>query len=387
MAIQVTPTLDKANLAQLLQQSGYMDDEKFNILSEVVKKKEKQQLMSQAEEFVDQTGVGAAKAMLDVNAQVRDIPNQVQSSDNEALALLKQVIEQQNANKSPAPEMKKFGIFSETPANYKTRLEAEKLKRELEGGFVDIGEKATAMTAFAKLKEEDRKGKEFEQMKPFMDRAFKKSGIGSTEGLDPSQASAAAEAIGFDPEIKNISPAGATIDFDTQKEIVARSMELGKEFIKDKVVDEYRTINTQVGTMDSLLKNALSGDAQSMVAIDQALITTFNKINDPTSVVRESEYARTTGDLSLENRFKGALEKLNKGGAGLTNMDRQALVDGAKVIANSRGKQFNDAYDRYGKIAKKAKADGTIVFGDMKQHKELYTSYQIAAEKKRRGIK
>ena len=63
-------------------------------------------------------------------------------------------------------------------------------------------------------------------------------------------------------------------------------------------------------------------------------------MTDPTSVVRESEYARTPENVPIINRMFGAIDKLKSGGAGLTNADREALVIGAKIVANERGKRF-----------------------------------------------
>jgi hypothetical protein len=49
----------------------------------------------------------------------------------------------------------------------------------------------------------------------------------------------------------------------------------------------------------------------------QAVLVTFQKILDPTSVVRESEYARSAAGLAVLDRMAGSLERLAKGGAGV----------------------------------------------------------------------
>jgi hypothetical protein len=56
-------------------------------------------------------------------------------------------------------------------------------------------------------------------------------------------------------------------------------------------------------------------------APSQAMLVTFQKLLDPTSVVRESEYARSGEGSSLRNRIEGAYDKLNRGGAGVTVED------------------------------------------------------------------
>ena len=63
-----------------------------------------------------------------------------------------------------------------------------------------------------------------------------------------------------------------------------------------------------------------------MVAGSQAVLVTFQKILDPTSVVRESEYARSSSGLSVIERIKGATEKLGKGGAGVSVQELETFA-------------------------------------------------------------
>ena len=131
------------------------------------------------------------------------------------------------------------------------------------------------------------------------------------------------------------------------KEEAARAFDLRKEFQAIPQVKDFQIIKNQVSSMDALLNQVKLGDGKSALALDQGLITMFNKITDPTSVVRESEYDRTPKNLSLVNRFQGAIQKLDKGGAGLTQEDRESLVFGAKVIADSRGSAYNEVLSNY----------------------------------------
>jgi len=50
----------------------------------------------------------------------------------------------------------------------------------------------------------------------------------------------------------------------------------------------------------------------------QAIITAFNKILDPTSVVRESEYDRVAGGQALVDQLRGKVDNVLAGGAGVT---------------------------------------------------------------------
>lgn len=147
------------------------------------------------------------------------------------------------------------------------------------------------------------------------------------------------------------------------------STKIREEFINRPEVKEYITVNTSVKSMDSLLKNAKSGNIQNKVALDQALVTMYNKLTDPNSVVRESEYARTAGNLPLMNRFSGALEKVQKGGAGLTDSDRDALVWGAKVIADERGKTYSDTLKSYTDLSNQYGIEPSLITRGLPEHK------------------
>lgn len=145
------------------------------------------------------------------------------------------------------------------------------------------------------------------------------------------------------------------------------SFDLRKEFQSIQQVKDYQTIKNQVSSMDALIKNL--SDKNNRLALDQGLITLFNKITDPQSVVRESEYERTPSNLALANRFSGAFEKLVKGGAGLTNDDRKALVFGAKIIADSRGNEYNQLVDNYEGLAKEFGVKPSNVTSGLGRHK------------------
>lgn len=170
-------------------------------------------------------------------------------------------------------------------------------------------------------------------------------------------------------DIKFENPLGLS----RQRQNFLDTSRLRDEFINRPEVKEYVNINTQVGSMDALLNSAKQGNIQNKVALDQGLITMFNKLTDPNSVVRESEYARTPQNLPLANRFTGALQKLQSGGAGLTDSDREALVWGAKVIANERGRTYNSALDRYTSLGNRYGFDQELATGGLLPHQE----YQV----------
>lgn len=173
---------------------------------------------------------------------------------------------------------------------------------------------------------------------------------------------------GFGTQVSGGGPRGARYTVDTPADQFTRASKIREEFINRPEVKDYVMINTNVKSMDSLLKKAKEGGMNNKVSLDQGLITMYNKLTDPSSVVRESEYARTPENLPLVNRFNGAFQKIEQGGAGLTDSDREALVWGAKVIADERGKTFNEARAAYKDLSKDAKVKESSVLRDFKEH-------------------
>ena len=76
----------------------------------------------------------------------------------------------------------------------------------------------------------------------------------------------------------------------------------------------HRELTRQAANMKLGLDAAKAGD---MAAGSQAVLVTFQKILDPTSVVRESEYARSAAGQSAMNQIQGFYERLATGGAGV----------------------------------------------------------------------
>lgn len=99
------------------------------------------------------------------------------------------------------------------------------------------------------------------------------------------------------------------------------------------------------------------------IASDQALITLFNKLTDPNSVVRESEYARMALNMPLTNAILGKAQKIMSGGAGLTNAERQQIVDMAKMMKQAYQEQFDIVAMEYEDYAKKYDIDPELVIG------------------------
>lgn len=97
-------------------------------------------------------------------------------------------------------------------------------------------------------------------------------------------------------------------------------------------VKEARTIGKQV----ELMNRAWESYDQNPNAASQGILVTFQKILDPTSVVRESEYARTFDGQALMDQMAGYVERLKQGGSGVP----RAQLEGFKRLAE----QFAQGY-------------------------------------------
>jgi len=134
-------------------------------------------------------------------------------------------------------------------------------------------------------------------------------------------------------------------------DVIKNEMSLRKEFNELQEVKEYSTINTKVRQMDRLVKSLKTDPEKSRIGIQQAVITIFNKMTDPQSVTRESEYLRTPEGQALLARVQGGIMKMQKGGAGLTDRDIVTLVSDAKLLANVSGEIFQGKKSFYDKLA------------------------------------
>lgn len=211
-----------------------------------------------------------------------------------------------------------------------------------------------------------------EQQKKSMEQfnALEKSGYTIKRKITSSDGKLKVEAEAIDPTASN-----ADLLKQKREERLATQYELNNatklrtEFINRPEVKDFITVNTNVNAMQSLLDKAIATkDKQNYVAIDQGLITMYNKLTDPQSVVRESEYARTPENLPTVNRIVGAVEKLKAGGAGLTDDDRKALVEGAKIILKERSSPYNSALQEYTDLSLQYGLDPTMVNRGMKPY-------------------
>lgn len=129
---------------------------------------------------------------------------------------------------------------------------------------------------------------------------------------------------------------------------------LRKEFNALEEVKQFKSLKPQFLKMEALGNKFKKNPNINKAFLDQGLIVIFNKMLDPASVVRESEFARTPEFIPLLNRIEGFLPKLKQGGAGMTNADRIQLIDDAKTLFDVHADEFNLAIERRTELAKEA---------------------------------
>lgn len=112
---------------------------------------------------------------------------------------------------------------------------------------------------------------------------------------------------------------------------------------------------------DEAIRAAQTGESSS--AADQALIISFNKMLDPTSVVREGEFARSTQGQSYLQQLQAKVDQAMRGGAGLSPETRQALVNTTQVLYGDYIKNHNDEAYSFRQNAVRQGGDPSYVAG------------------------
>lgn len=201
-------------------------------------------------------------------------------------------------------------------SNLKTKqskiTEADKYKKEIEKAEKEL-ESKTLTEALKQIQAQEKEKRDFEKQKALID--YKK------ETGEPLT--------------------------DAEKSKIAMSYR--KEFeglphIKD-ANEVFSAVNRMDGAWSAYKNNPKQFESKN--ALDQALIIVYNKMLDPGSVVRESEYARTPQGISVVNRLQGFGEKIAKGGAGLTDKDREDIVNMAKILEDATKDIYNNSADIY----------------------------------------
>ena len=129
-----------------------------------------------------------------------------------------------------------------------------------------------------------------------------------------------------------------------------------------------RDLREQVSRMEAGMEAARRND---LAAGSQAVLVVFQKILDPTSVVRESEYARSGAGQSLINRIRGAAERLARGGAGVPLAELEAFARLARdMVVRSGGSYVAGVQARLGRTADHYGIPRDLIFEDLPSEPE-----------------
>lgn len=110
-----------------------------------------------------------------------------------------------------------------------------------------------------------------------------------------------------------------------------------------------REMARQAQLIDQSYNNIVNGGDRSLNT--QAIITSFNKILDPSSVVRESEYDRTAQGQSLLAQLEGKVQNIAAGGAGVTPATLKEASDIAKRYLQGAQETINTQNERARQMA------------------------------------
>lgn len=162
-----------------------------------------------------------------------------------------------------------------------------------------------------------------------------------------------------------------------------------------KRTENAREMARQAKLIQDSYNSILKGGDRSLNT--QAIITSFNKILDPTSVVRESEYDRTAQGQALVEQLRGKYDQIIAGGAGVTEATLKEASDIAKQYLQSSQQSINIENERARAMARQFGLNEDFVgstgttqsqWTSEMENKLLqkYTPQQVEQYKKARGF-
>jgi hypothetical protein len=133
------------------------------------------------------------------------------------------------------------------------------------------------------------------------------------------------------------------------------------------LIDDWRRAEAPVREMQrqhQLMTTGLDRFRQGdKIGGSQAVLITFQKILDPTSVVRESEYARSAQGLGLMQRIEGMYERLKAGGAGVPEAELAGMVETARQFIQGMEGWNAAERQRIGTLATDYGVEPSRIFG------------------------
>jgi hypothetical protein len=185
----------------------------------------------------------------------------------------------------------------------------------------------------------------------YMESYAQSLGLKSSRQMSPKQklaAKAQFEAAGRAPQ-RDDSALVAVMGENGQPVLVPRSQAVGKTPASSarpltqtaeatmigRLANDWTKANASTKEIDRqvrIMDAGLSRFDKDPNGASQAVLVTFQKILDPESVVRESEYARSSEGISAIQRIEGWMERISKGGAGVPKEQLREMAATAKLF-------------------------------------------------------
>lgn len=145
-----------------------------------------------------------------------------------------------------------------------------------------------------------------------------------------------------------ITAAGIRANNQADSRAFDQEDKLRKEFVNQKPVKVYQETKRFADVARQAVQLSAQGNTN---AGDQMLVNAMNKLIDPNSVVREGEYARTAQGQSVIGRVQGTIERWTKGGGGLTQPERQQLLQAVESMERAARQNYQPFEDGMRKVA------------------------------------
>jgi hypothetical protein len=138
------------------------------------------------------------------------------------------------------------------------------------------------------------------------------------------------------------------------EKVPENSTALRKEFDDLPEVKNYKqALPAYKGIEDAVKRNTTASDINIVYGIA--------KLYDPTSVVREGEYATVANSPNIPEKIKGYAQYLNNGGRLTEATKKQILTEAQSRMTGFEG-EYKSARDNYTSIAKRSNADPSLLF-------------------------
>jgi len=139
---------------------------------------------------------------------------------------------------------------------------------------------------------------------------------------------------------------------------------LNRQYIANPSVKAALEMRRQLSLMRGAIQRMTTGQSRDFNADSQAVLVTFQKILDPTSVVRESEYARSAEGQAVMDRLRGAVTKLARGGQGVPPESLKNFLAAAEKMYENVDSYRSREAERIGKIADRYQLPRELVLSD-----------------------